>query len=64
MPKRKNTCRRNQSRKDHRNGIKEPDKKILSTNGMDPKLLENLRFSRMYNGIGRAEYNKLYGDKK
>lgn len=61
MPKRKNTSHHNQNRKDHRNGIKQPDKSILSTNGMDPKILKNLEYSVKYNQIGRQKYEELHG---
>jgi large subunit ribosomal protein L29e len=42
MAKSKNHTAHNQSRKDHRNGIKKPVKhKYTSTKGMDPKFLRN-----------------------
>ncbi|KRH94068.1 hypothetical protein M153_3930001060 [Pseudoloma neurophilia] len=61
MSKKKNTSNQNAARKDHRNGIKQPDKSFLTTKGMDQKILDNLAYSRKYNGIGRAKYEELHG---
>lgn len=62
MPKRKNTSNHNQTKKDHRNGIKQPDNTLLTTNGMDPKILKNLEYSKKYNNIGREKYEELHGE--
>lgn len=59
MSKRKNTSNQNSAKKDHKNGIKQPDKSFLTTNGMDEKILKNLEYSKKYNGVGRANYQEL-----
>lgn len=64
MPKRKNTSHHNQNRKDHRNGIKQPDKNSLSTNGTDDKILRNAIYSKKYNQVGREKYSELYGEQE
>ena len=49
MPKQKNTTGRNQSFKAHRNGIKHARMyKSMSLNGMDPKFLRNLKYSKKH----------------
>jgi len=49
MAKRKNHTAHNQSRKAHRNGIKRPlSQKYRSLDGMDPKLLRNLRYAKKW----------------
>ncbi|CAL8072472.1 unnamed protein product [Orchesella dallaii] len=48
MAKSKNHTNHNQNRKAHRNGIKKP-KPTLSTRGVDPKFLKNLKFCRKHN---------------
>jgi len=48
MAKSKNHTNHNQNRKAHRNGIRKP-KPTLSTRGVDPKFLKNLKFCRKHN---------------
>lgn len=64
MAKQKNTSNQNSAKKDHKNGIKQPDKSFLSTKGMDQKILDNLAYSKKYNGIGRVEYEKIHGEQE
>jgi len=46
MAKHKNHTNHNQSRKNHRNGIKRPkSQRYMSLKGVDPKLLRNARFA-------------------
>lgn len=50
MAKSKNTSNHNQKSKNHRNGIYKPiTKRYPSMNGVDPKFLKNLKFSRKHN---------------
>nr|ABR87315.1 large subunit ribosomal protein 29 [Koerneria sp. RS1982] len=50
MAKSKNHTGHNQNRKDHRNGIKRPQKqRYMSMKGVDPKFLKNLRFAKKHN---------------
>ncbi|XP_019870881.1 60S ribosomal protein L29 [Aethina tumida] len=50
MAKSKNHTNHNQNRKDHRNGIKKPKRRLHeSTLGMDAKFLKNQRFSKRHN---------------
>jgi large subunit ribosomal protein L29e len=44
-------------RKAHRNGIRKP-KPTLSTLGVDPKFLKNLKFSRKHNLKPRAQIKR------
>jgi len=57
MAKSTNHTAHNQSYKNHRNGIKKPERlgkgQRRSQKGMDPKFLRNLRFSKKWNGKGR-----------
>jgi len=47
MAKAKNHTNHNQSKKNHRNGIKKPQThKFRSLKGMDPKFLRNQRFAK------------------
>jgi len=56
MGKEKNHTARNQSAKNHRNGIKKPTRhRYHSLKGMDPKFLRNLRFSKKHNHRGFAK---------
>ncbi|KAI3990136.1 hypothetical protein MKX01_029114 [Papaver californicum] len=55
MAKSKNHTAHNQSRKAHKNGIKNPKKqRHTSTKGMDPKFLRNQRYARKHNKTGGA----------
>jgi len=58
MAKSTNHTAHNQSYKNHRNGIKKPMQlgkgQSRSLQGMDPKFLRNLRFSKKWNGKGRS----------
>jgi len=50
MAKSKNHTTHNQGHKNHRNGIKRPQRqKYRSTQGMDPKFLRNQRYARKNN---------------
>nr|ACV20960.1 large subunit ribosomal protein 29 [Diplogastrellus gracilis] len=50
MAKSKNHTSHNQNRKDHRNGIKRPQKqRYMSMKGVDAKFLKNLRFAKKHN---------------
>ncbi|KAH9400416.1 60S ribosomal protein L29 [Tyrophagus putrescentiae] len=50
MAKSKNHTNHNQNRKDHRNGIHRPKKfRTQSWEGVDQKLLRNMRFARKGN---------------
>jgi len=57
MAKSTNHTAHNQSYKNHRNGIKKPDRlkkgQKRTLKGMDPKFLRNLRFAKKWNGKGR-----------
>lgn len=54
----KNTCAHNNTRKAHANGIKKAKRsKHVSTKGMDPKFLRNMKFAKKYNGSKR-EHNE------
>lgn len=64
MSKKKNTSNQNSAKKDHKNGIKQPDLTFLSTKGMDEKILNNLEYSKKYNNIGRVEYEKCHGEQE
>lgn len=51
----KNTCAHNSTHKAHANGIKKAKRqKYVSTKGMDPKFLRNMKFAKKYNGSKRA----------
>ncbi|WP_411017616.1 eL29 family ribosomal protein [Salmonella sp. s51090] len=50
MAKSKNHTSHNQSKKNHRNGIKRPKtQRYPSLKGVDPKFLKNLRFAKKHN---------------
>ncbi|KAI8470235.1 60S ribosomal protein L29-2 [Monoraphidium neglectum] len=50
MAKSKNHTAHNQSKKNHRHGIKKPvQHKYISTKGMDPKFLRNQRHAKKHN---------------
>lgn len=62
MAKRKNHTNHNQSRKNHRNGIKKIRWKPVQTlRGMNQKLLRNMEYARKYNNVGRAAYEAEHG---
>eukprot|EP00540_Astrosyne_radiata_P013222 CAMPEP_0116846832 /NCGR_PEP_ID=MMETSP0418-20121206/14072_1 /TAXON_ID=1158023 /ORGANISM="Astrosyne radiata, Strain 13vi08-1A" /LENGTH=66 /DNA_ID=CAMNT_0004478159 /DNA_START=44 /DNA_END=244 /DNA_ORIENTATION=+ len=53
MVKQKNHTAHNQTRKNHRNGIKKPkSQRFMSTKGVDPKFLRNKRYA--LRGMKRA----------
>lgn len=61
MPKRKHTTTKNKNKKEHRNGIKKPVRGApLNFKGGDLNLRKNDYYSKLYQGIGRAEFNKKY----
>ena len=50
----KNTCAHNNTQKAHANGIKKRKRtRYVSTKGMEPKFVRNMRFSKKYNNGGR-----------
>jgi large subunit ribosomal protein L29e len=52
----KNTCAHNNTQKAHANGIKKAKRcKHVSTRGMDPKFLRNMKFAKKYNGSKREQ---------
>ena len=56
MAKSKNHTAHNQTSKQHRNGIKKPTRqRYISTLGMDPKFLRNLRFSKRGNKAAKKD---------
>jgi len=60
MAKSKNHTARNQTVKNHRNGIKKPKRnRYRSLKGMDPKFLKNLRFAKKHNKKGRPDTQNL-----
>ena len=64
MSKKKNTSNQTTKRKNHRNGIKQPNKNILSKAGMELKLILNESYSKKYNGIGRMAFEEKFGVQK
>ena len=58
MAKSKNHTNHNQNYKDHRNGIKQvPRNKYISTDGMNQKLLKNLRRARKFDPTIKKQKN-------
>ncbi|XP_040608744.1 60S ribosomal protein L29-like [Mesocricetus auratus] len=60
IAKSKNHTTHNQSRKQHRNGIKKPgSQRYESPKGVDPKFLRNMRFARKHNkkGLKKTQAN-------
>jgi len=50
MAKSKNHTAHNQSRKDHRNGLRKPSaKRHMNMKGCDPKFLKNMKFAKKHN---------------
>ena len=50
MAKSKNHTAHNQTRKNHRTGIKKPStRRHMSMKGCDPKFLRNLKFAKKHN---------------
>ncbi|KAK4883942.1 hypothetical protein RN001_000213 [Aquatica leii] len=70
MAKSKNHTNHNQNRKDHRNGIKKPNRfRQESTLGVCAKFLKNLKFAKKHNlstkqQLKRAAYRKAQKEAK